>query len=380
MSNIRHGALYRANVGLPLGVERDEDGRVWCQLFPLGEWHRADFPNGKLKLTPELLDQFINNWKAGGSPALPVDYNHDEEGPAAGWIEALRLSPDGVLEAAIKWTDAAAEDIKQDKRRYLSPTWAMKHANRRTGELGGPWLYGAALTNTPYYDSMPRVAASDSSETTQPLPPALKAKEQQMDKKRICAALGLPEDTDDEKVMEAIEAYAKAKAEAAPLDDEKEEEEKKEASAKASKLRAALEASTTETAKLAARVASLEADKAAMVEAAFERDFADVMKASKAGLATMKDTLHATAKAIGLDAVKSIVAALPDVPTSEMGVSGKADEASGDVNARIEALVVEKMKAGMKAQDAYAAVMREHRDLAEKALLPSGDNSNQASA
>ena len=202
-----------------------------------------------------------------------------------------------------------------------------------------------------------------------------------MDKKRICAALGLPEDTDDEKVMEAIEAYAKAKAEAAPLDDEKEEEEKKEASAKASKLRAALEASTTETAKLAARVASLEADKAAMVEAAFERDFADVMKASKAGLATMKDTLHATAKAIGLDAVKSIVAALPDVPTHEAGISGKADEASGDANARIEALVVEKMKAGMKATDAYAAVMREHRDLAEKALLPSGDsNSNQASA
>ena len=198
-----------------------------------------------------------------------------------------------------------------------------------------------------------------------------------MDKKRICAALGLPEDTDDEKVMEALEAYVKAKAEA-PAEEEK--EEKKEASAKASKLRAALEASTAETAKLAARVASLEADKAAMVEAAFERDFADVMKASKAGLATMKDTLHATAKAIGLDAVKSIVAALPDVPTSEMGVSGKADEASGDVNARIEALVGEKMKAGMKATDAYAAVMREHRDLAEKALLPSGDNSNQASA
>ena len=57
--------------------------------------------------------------------------------------------------------EPAAAAIKADEKRYLSPTWSMSHANRRTGAKGGPWLYGAALLNDPFYDSMPRVAASD---------------------------------------------------------------------------------------------------------------------------------------------------------------------------------------------------------------------------
>ena len=44
-------------------------------------------------------------------------------------------------------------------------------ANRRTGAKGGPWLYGAALLNDPFYDSMPRVAAS-AAEAAAPAPPS----------------------------------------------------------------------------------------------------------------------------------------------------------------------------------------------------------------
>lgn len=151
---------FRAYASSRLSVERDAEGRVWTQLFPLGTWHRSDFPGGKVELTPEFLGQFITSWKAGGSPPLPLDYDHKEDGPASGWIEDLRQSPSGELEGAVKWTDDAAAEIKADKRRYLSPTWSMQHTNRRTGEKGGPWLYGAALLNDPFYDSMPRVAAS----------------------------------------------------------------------------------------------------------------------------------------------------------------------------------------------------------------------------
>jgi len=334
---------YRAEVSFPLGTERDEVGRVWCQLFPLGERHRPDFPGGKLNLTPDVMAAFVANWEKAGCPALPVDYEHDEEGPASGWIENLRVSPSGELEGAIRWTDDAAKDIKADRRRYLSPTWAMQHTDRRTGAKGGPWLYGAALTNTPFFHEMPRVAASHSETTHNPN--GLRAMETAMDKKRICAALGLPEDTDDTAVMEAIEAKCATKA----------------SNPDADKLRAALTATTEEATKLAARVAALEAEKAKAEAAAFERDVDALLALPKAGLPAMAEVVRAHAKAVGLESAKKLVASLPDVPTAPVGTAGK-EGTKGDAEAELEAFVSEKMKAGMSYVQAMRAAAFEKRE------------------
>lgn len=346
---IRTIGLYRAQQSARLGTERDAQGRVWCQLFPLGTWHRQDFPGGKLELTPQLLNEFIDNWRAGGSPPLPVDYNHEEDGPAAGWIEDLRLSAAGELEGAIKWTDEAAEDIKADRRRFLSPTWAMQHVNRRTGTKGGPWLYGAALLNDPFYDSMPRVAASAAPPTTHQPPEALAGKDKHMDKKRICAALGLPEDTADEKVMEALEAACKTHASAGETE----------------KLTAAVSAAVKPVEeKLAAVQAEAETLKASLLERDVEALCATAKLAGKP-VEGMREFIASAAKRDGMEAAKKLVDALPVViSTQEKGVSGTSEKLTASVAVQqFEALVEEQLKAGAKSRDAYRIVSAAHPEL-----------------
>lgn len=353
---------YRADIGQRLGTERDAAGRVWCQVFPLGEWHRKDFPDGHLNLTADLLAQFIANWRAAGSPALPVDYEHEETGPASGWIEDLRQSPAGELEGAIKWTDEAAADIKADKRRYLSPTWAMQHVDRRTGEPGGPWLYGAALTNSPFYDSMPRVAATATSvaETTQPT----QTKERRMLpelKKRMAAALKCAEDCSDEDMVTAIEAKCASQASASDVE---------------GKLTAAVKTAADEAVKLTARIAALEADKAKHEKELFTRDFEAVfeagLKAGRVGLPAMKDTLRATAEAMGLPVVKTLIDSMAPVALAPVGVAGAAGGSTGDAaktaEAEITAFVEEKMKAGATYIDAMRAANIVKRDVVERAF------------
>ncbi len=358
MSHILAGQLFRAYVASPLGVERDAEGRVWCQVFPTGEWARKDFPDGRLDLGPGLFEAFIANWKAAGSPPLPVDYEHKEDGPASGWIEGLRVAPSGEMQAAIKWTDDATAEIKADKRRYISPTWAMSHTNRRTGAKGGPWLYGAALTNSPFFDSMPRVAATATTvaDSTQPTI----HQEQPMSLIRIAAALSLNPAASEDVLVAAIEDLKKSHASALAT-----------AGEESSKLKAATVKATDEMAKLSARNAELEANEKKNTEALFTRDFDALfeagLKEGKAGLPAMKDTLLATARAMGkdgLETVKKLIAGMGNVATTAAGVPGTDDNKS-DL-AKFNDLVEAKVKAGSKYADASRLVTTEHPELAAK--------------
>lgn len=346
---------FRGEVGQRISIERDAAGRVWCQLFPLGEWHRADFPNGRIELTTELLTEFIANWKREGSPSLPVDYHHDEQNEASGWIEDLRIGASGALEGAIKWTDDAATLIKADKYRYLSPTWTMAYVSRTSGEKAGPWLYGAALLNDPFFHSMPRVAASsaDADESTHH-----PNQEKHMSfLKRMAAALGLPEDTSEDAMVAACEEMKKAKASAGE---------------ETGKLTAALKSASDDTAKLMARVAELETKDAKHAEELFERDFESAydaeFRAGRQGLPALKDTLKATAKASGLEVAKKWMASLPTVALVETGISGKPTESVGDAAKQFANEVAEKQKAGLSYVDAVRAVTITNKALADKAF------------
>ena len=349
---------FRADVGSRIGVEKDAQGRVWCQLFPLGEWHRSDFKGGKLELTPELFAQFIANWKAGGSPALPVDYDHKEDGPASGWIEDLRVAPTGELQGAIKWNERAAAEIKADERRYLSPTWAMQHINRTSGEKGGPWLYGAALLNDPFFDSMPRVAATAiaDSDATNP------NKEHDVSLTRIAAALSLIPAASEDAVLDAIETLKKSHASAGD---------------EAGKLKAAHKSASDELTKLTARNAELEANDKKHTEALFERDFEAAFKAGldegRQGLPDLKETLRATAlvPSLGLDAAKKMIAALHKLPLAAKGIGsddGDTKDKSKKAEVELESFVAEQMKAGKTYVEAMRAANSVKRSVVESAF------------
>lgn len=332
---------FKALASSRLSVERDAEGRVWTQLFPLGTWHRSDFPGGKVDLTAQFLASFITSWKAGGSPPLPLDYDHNEKGPASGWIEDLRQSPTGELEGAVKWTDDAAAEIKADKRRYLSPTWSMQHVNRRTGEKGGPWLYGAALLNDPFYDSMPRVAAAAPS--PQPEHPM---NEDQL--KILRANLGLSATaTIDEILQFKLEGPEKltaaVKAAVDPLELKLKASQDEVAALKAS-------AETEKTTRFAEQVAAL---------------VADGKREGRALDALVATELFKAAKTV--DQVKAAIAAVPPtVPLTMKGNPG-APEALTAANARskYDAIVAEKVKAGVPYRDAARAATAENPDIAK---------------
>lgn len=160
-----------------------------------------------------VMADMIANWQAAGAPALRLTLHHPDpeakgadrivENMAAGWVlggdegGAMQIRPDGLW-AKTKWASDTAALIAEEKVRYLSPEWSRQHEDRRTGAKRGWWIYGAALTNEPFFNSMPRVAASANTGSVS------------MDKKMICSLLNLDENTPDADVMAAIRVKCSA--------------------------------------------------------------------------------------------------------------------------------------------------------------------------
>jgi len=184
----------------------------WNRYLLTGRMFRRDFPDG-LELTRADLEKMVANWKAAGAPRLKVDYCHFgsssdpmpiDQKIASGWIVDLAVIDLGggkhALDGLTEWTDKARAYITAKEFSCVSPEWAPDAMNPRTGESQGPTFYGAGLLNDPFLTELPRVAASNTTTTHQPTE-AAQAKGYTMDKKLICAALGLPDDAEDTAVM-----------------------------------------------------------------------------------------------------------------------------------------------------------------------------------
>lgn len=127
---------------------------------------------------------------------MVADYEHQTlsgaEAPAAGWIkELLNKGPEGIW-ARIEWNARAKEYIKNKEYRYVSPVFLKRLSDNRVIKL-----INVALTNQPNIDGM--------------VPIVNKAvfnlsvnKEDTMNKKELCKALGLPEDSSDEAVLQMV--------------------------------------------------------------------------------------------------------------------------------------------------------------------------------
>lgn len=119
--------------------------------------------NGDFTFNADSYAAIRRQWDAR-KQAILIDWEHhslggdyaapDGRSPAAGWIEGLEYVPGEGLYGHVKWTDEAAEEIRADKYRYLSPTVMVKKDGRQV--IG---LDSAALTNKPAIREMPRVAA-----------------------------------------------------------------------------------------------------------------------------------------------------------------------------------------------------------------------------
>lgn len=309
-----------------------------------------------------VMADMIANWQAAGAPALRLTLHHPDpeakgadrvvENMAAGWVlggdegGAMQIRPDGLW-AKTKWASDTAALIAEEKVRYLSPEWSRQHEDRRTGAKRGWWIYGAALTNEPFFNSMPRVAAS-----------AANTGSVSMDKKMICSLLNLDENTPDADVMAALRV--KCSASAAPGGD--------------AKMVAALEQTNKLFAEVVKSNASLASEVAAMkataAEAATNALTDELVRAGKVTPAN-KGLVAKFVASVGIDDTRkhfeTLPAALP-MGTEGHGSAGTGTKVTASTPAEASAKVIEiadKLEADEKIDSAkaMAKVAKTHPEL-----------------
>lgn len=317
------------------------------QLFRVGTFHHPEY--GKFEITPTLLQEMKKNFdsKVRGID-IAIDYKHDSDDVAAGWVTGLELGDQGKeLWANVDWTPNGAKVLGDKEFRYLSPDFTMNYQDNESLKKFGAVLLGAGLTNRPVIKKME---------------PAVELMEYKYADHPECVKKWIPEliaNGHDQEQAVAI-AYSKCKTEG-----EKQMSEDK----------AKLEGMAKELADLKVEVATLKAEK---VKA--ELKLAEVEQAKK--LAEKKSSfakLMAEGKAcaaqedayLSEDFAKFAELAKP-VKLSESGHGGqppaKKDENSDPVNQIIKfAEEIRKNEPKVSMGDAISRARAEHPDLVAKA-------------
>lgn len=152
------------------------DPHEWVQLAYVGKFH--GHPMGDFEITADHITAMVANFKADPRGRVVVDYEHQtlwsrdngRPAPAAGWlVECEARDVNTTLWGKIEWTESASTSIRAGEYSYLSPVIQWKHIDRMSGTSAGTRLHSVALTNTPFLDRLPAVAATD----TAPMNPEL---------------------------------------------------------------------------------------------------------------------------------------------------------------------------------------------------------------
>ena len=144
---------------------------------------------------------------------LPIDYEHQiihslkngKEAPSAGWMEYFYFTRQGIF-ADVRWTDKAADYIKNGEYRYISAVFAYD----TDGYVRK--IFHAALTNTPALDGMEEAMVAASVNLLQ--------EDNPMDKKllaALCALFALKADASEADITEKVTALSAAKGDS-PVD------------------------------------------------------------------------------------------------------------------------------------------------------------------
>lgn len=110
------------------------------------------------KITPVHLSEMKKNFDAKVRGIdIAIDYSHDNQDEAAGWIQELTLEEhDGETQlwATVKWTKAAELCLSDKEYRYVSAEFMLDYVDNETQKHYGPCLLGAGLTNRPVIKEM----------------------------------------------------------------------------------------------------------------------------------------------------------------------------------------------------------------------------------
>lgn len=195
-------ALLITALAAPLAaLAADAAGGAWVQLCPAGEFRARD-GRGPFKAGHgEALQAIVDRSKEiAGATELVIDYDHQSvfgakdgvggTAKAAGWVKEFQVRADGIW-GRVEWTAAAADAIRAQEYRYLSPVLIQSKANGNVLAIRM-----AALTNTPALDLV-QVAASAAFSIDEQ-----SEEEDPMDK--ILNALGLAAGSGEDAALSAI--------------------------------------------------------------------------------------------------------------------------------------------------------------------------------
>jgi phage I-like protein len=162
----------------------------WVMLLPAG---RVDTNDGRW-FDNAVPDTVVAAFGAGGLQ-LPFDFEHASEikapfgdyAPAAGWIVEL-ANREGAIWGRVEWTDKGRAAIEAKEVKYVSPAFNYDHTSMQVLKLTS-----AALTVRPAISTLPALTSQQQKDTL-------------MDKKALCAALGLAETASDADILAAVTA------------------------------------------------------------------------------------------------------------------------------------------------------------------------------
>ncbi len=149
---------HRTFSGVPVHITLSEssDSKVppKVQVMRCGTFSHPEY--GKFEIKKEHLLAMKHNFegKVRGVD-LAIDYAHESEKVAAGWIKSVELSEDGQeLWLNVEWTPKGEKVLSDKEFRYLSADFTFDFIHNETKKSHGPTLFGAGLTNRPVIKNM----------------------------------------------------------------------------------------------------------------------------------------------------------------------------------------------------------------------------------
>ncbi len=121
---------------------------------------------GEFVFTGDDAEMVIAEFAARGRD-LVIDYEHQTlsgaKAPAAGWIERLEKSADGLVAKVKYWTEEAKRLLAAGEYRYFSPVLHFSRSGRRVSAI-----HSVALTNHPALHQVPALVADDAADEASP--------------------------------------------------------------------------------------------------------------------------------------------------------------------------------------------------------------------
>lgn len=200
-------------IALSFDLSADKDGYV--QLTPDGVFKAQDGrPKGLdgFVLNPTVAKSLIATLQASKNDIV-IDYEHQtlyseqngQPAPASGWIKRIdiKYKQNVGMVAKVKWTSRAAEKIKGDEYRFISPVLEIDPV---TGEILD--IYHVALTNLPGLDGMRKAEAfkRNKSDKNKSSTEHTSTTQEKVMLEELIKLLGLKEDATQDEVVDAIKS------------------------------------------------------------------------------------------------------------------------------------------------------------------------------